>query len=174
MRGLIHIYCGDGKGKTTAALGLALRAHGRGMRVMLVQFMKSQDTGELASLSLLINVSVIRGKGQRGFTWNMTNEELLAITDGHNQCLMTAISAARGGECDLLILDEVIGALNRGLISRDMLLDFIKDKPEPLELVLTGRNPDDSLLSLADYISEVRKIRHPFDTGLAARVGIER
>ena len=173
-RGLIHVYCGDGKGKTTAALGLAVRASGRGHQVLLVQFLKSQDTGELFALDRLPGITVIRGKEGYRFSFNMTDEEKVhccAIQDEH---LRQAIALCRSQKVDLLILDEAIGALEKNLVNRELLLEFLNSKPSGLEVVLTGRNPDDALLELSDYISEIKKVKHPFDLGITARDGIER
>ncbi|MEM1483790.1 cob(I)yrinic acid a,c-diamide adenosyltransferase [Oscillospiraceae bacterium PP1C4] len=171
--GLIHVYCGDGKGKTTAAMGLAMRASGVGMKVLIVQFLKGQETGELRSLALLPNVSVIRGNPSGKFSFQMDERELQHTYDLHTKNLLTAIEAARAGNCDLLILDEIMGALSASLIDEDLMHNFIEHKPESLELVLTGRNPPDWLLEKASYISEICKRRHPYDQGIPARRGIE-
>lgn len=173
-RGLVHIYCGDGKGKTTAALGLAVRASGRGLRVLLVQFLKSADTGELNVLQNLPGFKIIRGKDGQKFSFAMSAEERAETRLIHNANLQAALDEVKTGNCDLLILDEAIGALNRDMLDREKLIRFIKDKPAGLELVLTGRNPDPELLELADYVSEMKKVKHPFDQGIGARDGIER
>lgn len=172
--GLIHIYCGDGKGKTTAALGLALRAVGHGRRVLLVQFLKASPTGEITAIRHLPNCSVLRGGHGRAFALSMDEQGRAELAEQYNQLLGSAIATAAAGGCDLLILDEAIAALRRGLIDRARLLDFLRRKPIPLEVVLTGRDPDQELLALADYVSEVKKIRHPYDRGVAAREGIEK
>ncbi|MFA6808284.1 MAG: cob(I)yrinic acid a,c-diamide adenosyltransferase [Eubacteriales bacterium] len=173
-KGLIHIYCGDGKGKTTAAMGLAMRSSGRGFKVLIVQFLKSQDTGELHSLEKLPEIMILRGNRKHGFTFNMSEEEKELCRVEYDKTLNKGIEICKTESIDLLVLDEVIGAYNLGFINRDCLLDFLKNKPEKLEVVLTGRNPDESLLGLADYVSEIRKVKHPFDRGIKARNGIER
>jgi len=146
-RGLIHIYCGDGKGKTTASIGLAVRAAGSGMNVLFVQFLKKSDTSELNILKKLPGLSVLRPSGDECWT---------DVKSG------------------LLVLDEVIGAYNREVIDRASLVSFLREKPENLEVVMTGRNPTAELIELADYVSEIRKIKHPFDRGIRARTGIEK
>lgn len=172
--GLIHLYCGDGKGKTTAALGLTVRALGSGFRVIFVQFMKNQPTGELSILKGLSGVKVLRGKEGSGFSFNMSEEEKEKTKRLHTEILNTAIGFAVSGKCDMLVLDESVGAYARDLIDRQLLEEFIRNKPEGLELVLTGRNPAQWMLDCADYVSEIRKIRHPYDRGVTARKGIEK
>ena len=173
-KGLIHIYCGDGKGKTTAALGLGLRAWGRGFKVILVQFLKSSASGEIEALSGLENYTILRGKKGSSFSFAMSEEERKETEQMHNENLQIAIELAYANACDLLILDEGIGAVNRQLLDRKMLFHFIRNKPEKLEIVLTGRNPDQEFLELADYVTEMKKIKHPYDQGLGARVGVEK
>ncbi len=173
MSGLIHIYCGDGKGKTTAALGLALRACGNGYRVILVQFLKSHHTGELGILSCIENIEVLRSKKSDKFTWNLTDDEKRALTEENNSIFKKVVSSIEHDKKTLVIFDEIIGAINTMLIDEALVLDFLKNKPLQAEVVLTGRNPDDKLLDLADYVSEIKKIKHPFDKGISAREGIE-
>lgn len=168
------MYCGDGKGKTTAALGLALRAIGHGWQVLMVQFLKASATGELAAITQLPGFSVLRGQKGRAFALQMDEAGRAELRAQYDQLMATAIQSVQDEEYDLLILDEAIGAMRRGVLNRGLLLDFLRNKPALLEVVLTGRNPDDELLDLADYISEVKKIRHPFDRGITAREGIER
>jgi cob(I)alamin adenosyltransferase len=170
-KGLVHIYCGDGKGKTTAAMGLALRAAGRGMKVLVLQFLKNGQTGELAALSQIDGVTVISAREGKRFFWEMSEEEKRKAYDAHMEKWMYA--AKHAGRYDLMILDEAVGAYGCGLLDRESLLDFLDNKPKGLEVVLTGRNPAKELMERADYISEIKKIRHPFDRGVGARKGIE-
>ena len=172
--GLIHIYCGDGKGKTTAALGLALRCSGHGNHVLLVQFLKSRPTGELKSLALLPNIQVMRGKETKKFTFQMNDEEKAQVKQEHLELFEKVKQKCLNQHIDLLILDEVIGACNTGVFDKDILVDFLKGKPADLEVVLIGRNPATELVELADYVSEICKRKHPFEKGIAARTGIER
>lgn len=173
-RGLIHLYCGDGKGKTTAALGLTIRASGAGFRVVFVQFLKSYDTGELSVLDRLPNVTVLRGKEGNAFSFAMTDWEKEKNRIFQTENLTKATELATSGNCDMLVLDEAAGAYNRDLIDRSILEDFVRNKPEGLELVMTGRNPAQWMLDCADYVSEIRKVKHPYDKGIPARSGIEK
>ena len=172
--GLIHIYCGDGKGKTTASLGLAIRSAGAGFKVFILQFLKNWNTSELNSLELIPNIEIIRGKEGNVFTFGMTEEQKAKSKEIHLNNFSKAKEVAFNGECDILILDEVIGAYNRNLLDREDLLNFLDNKPENLEVILTGRNPADELIERADYVSEIQKIKHPFNKGIPSRIGIEK
>lgn len=174
MFGLIHIYCGDGKGKTTAAVGLAVRCAGRGNKVLLVQFLKSRDSGELYSLAKLPDIEVMRGKESKKFTFQMNEEEKHALLIEHNKMFEQVLAKIKNGGYSLLILDEVIGALNAKVFEMPKLIEFLRHKPENLEVVLTGRNPAPELVEIADYVSEMRKVKHPMDNGIMAREGIEK
>lgn len=174
MFGLIHIYCGDGKGKTTAAVGLAVRCAGRGNKVLMVQFLKSRDSGELYSLAKLPDIEVMRGKESKKFTFQMNEEEKHALLIEHNKMFEQVLGKIKSGGYSLLILDEVIGALNAKVFEMPKLIEFLRHKPENLEVVLTGRNPAPELVEIADYVSEMRKVKHPMDKGIMAREGIEK
>lgn len=173
MKGLTHIYCGDGKGKTTAAMGLAIRAIGNGKRVFIIQFIKGGPTGELKVLLQQPNVTILRSKEGTPFIFHMTEEQKQEITVYQNRQLEQAIRHARNDQCDLLILDEIMAVYNHNLIDQEMLKNFIINKPEKLELVLTGREPADYMIQAADYVTEMKKIKHPFDKGIPARLGVE-
>jgi cob(I)alamin adenosyltransferase len=173
-KGLIHVYYGDGKGKTTASLGLSIRAAGAGMKVVVVQFLKSRKTSELNILKTIPNITVLRGREGTPFSFVMTEEEREKCRLVHLENLQAGIILAESGNCDLLILDEAIGAYNEGLIDRQLLQNFVRHKPEQLELVLTGRNPDQWMIECADYVTEIKKVKHPFDKGIQARMGIEK
>lgn len=174
MFGLIHIYCGDGKGKTTAAVGLAVRCAGRGNKVLLVQFLKSRDSGELYSLAKLPDIEIMRGKESKKFTFQMNEEEKHALLIEHNKMFEQVLAKIKNGGYSILILDEVIGALNAKVFEMPKLIEFLRHKPENLEVVLTGRNPAPELVEIADYVSEMRKVKHPMDKGIMAREGIEK
>lgn len=171
MLGLIHLYCGDGKGKTTAALGLALRAAGAGKQVVFTQFFKDGSSSEIGPLAALPGVRVFHADTVRGFYRNMTPAQREQAGKDYTALFRQVTQAAQ--EADLLILDEIVSACNRGVVPEKLVTDFLREKPARLEVVLTGRNPSAALLELADYITEMRKLRHPFDRGIGARRGIE-
>ena len=172
--GLIHIYTGDGKGKTTAALGLGLRAVGRGYRVLLVQFLKGAMTGEIESISRLEPLYRLhRGTEVTKFTWQMNPDELRCARNDQTSILEFVEAEIAANSCDLLILDEIMGALSTGMVDRDRVLALAKNKPAHLELVLTGRNPPPELVELADYVSEIQAVKHPMNRGIPARIAIE-
>ncbi len=171
--GLIHIYCGNGKGKTTAALGLALRACGAGMRVHIVQLLKSSDTSELASIDQLSNITIVRPKRNYGFTHSMSEADKSEITVCHNEMLSEACEKMRSGEIDMLIIDEFFAGYNMNLVDIHIAEKVIFEKSENCELVLTGRNPPEKFIAAADYVSEIAAVKHPYEKGIPARRGIE-
>lgn len=174
MQGLVHIYTGNGKGKTTAAIGLGVRAYGRGFKVLMVQFLKGSETGEMKTLKMLEPGFVLyRSKEVKGFFWNMNEEQKKELKKNTREALDYAVKAASSGEWDIIILDEVMGAITNGLIPVQDIVDFIKNKPERLEVVLTGRNAPPELVELADYVSDINAVKHPMERGVAARKGIE-
>ncbi|MCL2200556.1 MAG: cob(I)yrinic acid a,c-diamide adenosyltransferase [Oscillospiraceae bacterium] len=173
-RGLTHIYYGNGKGKTTAALGLAMRASGCGKKVVIVQFLKDWKCGEQESLALLQNITVFGNKASGGgFVKDMTAEGKLALTANHNDNLKAARNLVEQGGCDLLILDEAIDAYQLGVLDAALFEDILENKPEQLELIITGHMPDEKLLEHADYVTQMLKHKHPYDKGIMARRGIE-
>lgn len=174
MKGLVHIYTGNGKGKTTAALGLGVRACGSGMSVMLVQFLKSTPTSELKSLELLDPpFRICRKTESCKFTWDMDAQEKKRTSEEQREMLMYAAAEAASGGIDMLILDEVMGAITSGMLDLDAVVDFIKAKPDNVEIVMTGRNAPCELIELADYVSEIGEVKHPAHNGIMARKGIE-
>ncbi len=171
MPGFIHIYCGDGKGKTTAATGLALRAACSGMNVVFTQFFKNGRSSEIRGLSKFKNIRLMHCPQNYGLWKRMTEQQRLQAKQDYSKLLEIALDASK--TADLLILDEVISACNHETISEDVVYAFLKQKPENLEVVLTGRNPSARLLDLGDYVTKMEKIKHPFDRGIPARKGIE-
>jgi len=169
--GLIHIYCGDGKGKTTAAIGLAVRAAGAGKRVVFTQFFKDGSSSEVKNLQLLDGIQVMHCQTVKGFFRRMNDTQKARASEDYTRLLAQVIEAAK--DADLLILDEIVSACNHGTVAQTAVVDFLRGKPENLEVVLTGRNPSEGLMELAHYITEMRKIRHPYDVGITARKGIE-
>ena len=170
-KGLVQIFTGDGKGKTTAALGTVIRALGHGRRVFVVVFMKGDyPYGEWDSLSKLPNIGIARF-GTEAFTdpANIKPEE----KEQAKQALMAAREAILGGDYDLVVLDEVNIAVAWKLVELDEVTKLIRDKPENVELILTGRYADEELVKMANLVTEMRNIKHPYDEGTMAREGIE-
>ncbi len=168
---MLEIYCGDGKGKTTAALGLAIRAAGAGLRVHIVQLMKGRPTSELAALAKIPEISVSRCDRDYGFPASMSETDMAEIIACHNALLREA--EALLPELDVLILDEFNSACRHGLLDRGLADRVVLDRPENLELVLTGRRPEQKYIDAADYISEITAVKHPYSRGVKARKGIE-
>ena len=169
--GCVHIYCGDGKGKTTASVGLAVRAAGAGKKVLFSQFFKDGSSSEIHVLRSIPNITVDLCPVTYGFYKFMDEEKRAAARRDYRALLTRLLEQAPA--MDLLILDEIISTCNHGVVEEAVLLDFLAHKPEALEVVLTGRNPSETLQSAADYISEMKKVKHPFDQGIPARKGIE-
>ena len=169
---MIHLYTGDGKGKTTAAVGLAVRAAGRNMKVCFSQFMKGSDTGEIHVLKNLSRITILRSEKDFGFYSQMSQEDKAELTVIHNGILDELLRRAESGECDMLILDEVTYPVNWGLLDRDKLVRLL-EYGEDAEIVITGRDPEDFLKDCADYITEMKALRHPYEKGITARRGIE-
>lgn len=167
--GLLHIYCGDGKGKTTASLGLAIRAAGAGMKVCFVQFMKGGDTAELETLNLIPHITVKRCDRAYGFVKNMSDRDKEEITACHNELLKYVFS----GGFDLVILDEFNSAYGYGLMDKELAEKLIINGKSSCEIALTGRNPADVFFGAADYVSEICCVKHPYEKGITARKGIE-
>ena len=171
-QGLVHIYTGDGKGKTTASIGLLVRAVGSGMKTVFCQFMKGRDTGELRPLESL-GVTVIRTPEVKKFIPYMNEAEKKECVKSHQLCYNKVKEMILSGEYDLIVLDEAIAASRLGMIPLEDLADTIRKRPPHLELVLTGRDVPKELEELADYISEIHAVRHPYTKGIVARKGIE-
>lgn len=178
---MVHVYCGDGKGKTTAAIGLAVRAAGCKLPVLFVQFLKDDSSSEINCLKQLKSVQLLHAQIDYGFVSNMTEKQFAqtksyyaGMLDETENWLKQIFDVNKIKEvCGVVVLDEVIHACNFGLLSEETLLKLIEKYANHTEFVLTGRNPSDTIKSRADYISEIRKIKHPFDDGVVARKGIE-
>lgn len=171
--GMIHVYCGDGKGKTTCALGLAVRAAGAGMNVVVVQFLKGSYTSELESLSQIHRIKVLRNSRDYGFVNNMTPKQLSKVIDEHNKNLDSALNLVKQGKCQMLVLDELTYVYDMNLVDKDKIKNLIENNENDVEIVVTGRNPNELFLNNADYVTEMKKIKHPYEKGVPARKGIE-
>jgi len=169
-KGLIQVYTGNGKGKTTAALGLALRAIGHGYKVGMVQFMKKNDEyGEVKVSNLLPRFSLFQFGRNVFVKKNPEKIDIELAKDGFS----FAREAMRKGEFDILILDEINVAIYFGLISEEDVLKLLDEKPPNVELILTGRYARDSIIKRADLVTEMKEIKHPYQNGVMAREGIE-
>ncbi len=172
---MVHIYHGDGKGKTTCAIGLSVRALGAGYRVVFAQFLKMRDSSELKILDQLDELTTVVSDKVFGFTWTLSEEELEELRKENTRLLEQVIGeCTKTGKQTLVVLDEMCATYELDLIDRSALIRFLKNTSQELEIVLTGRNPAEELLELADYVSEIQKQIHPMDKGIQARVGIER
>lgn len=171
--GLVHIYCGDGKGKTTAAVGLAVRAAGSNKKVVVKRFLKNDHSGEVEILKQIPGITVLPCTRTFGFSWKMSQKEKEEAKAYYGEELEKAWKMALDQNADMLVLDEAVGACGLGFIKEDRLLELIENKPEKLEVILTGRNPSKSLLAAADYVTEMVMGAHPYTRGIPARKGIE-
>lgn len=170
-KGLIHIYCGDGKGKTTAAVGLAIRCAGAGGRVMFFQFLKGNSSSERDIINRIDNIDVIDGIENMKFVWDMNEKEKEEVCVQYRSIFNSMIK--RAGEYDMIVFDEIIPAVQYDFVTENELISFLHNKPGTTEIVLTGRVPSRRLCGMADYITEMKKIKHPYDSGITARKGIE-
>ena len=167
---MIHLYHGNGKGKTTAAMGLALRMAGRNRSVVIAQFLKGSDSGERTALAQLPQVTLLEIPSSIKFSFQLSPQERLS-EQARYQSLLEQLCSCCVPPSGLVVLDEVCDAVNAGLLPLDHLLSFLKTTEA--EIVLTGRDPAPELIALADYITCFEKQRHPYDKGCAARCGVE-
>ena len=172
-QGLIQVYTGNGKGKTTASLGLALRAVGRELKVCMIQFMKGGGPyGEQMAAERLAPYLTIIQTGRPG--WVNKDNPHQKDKDLAAEALEMASRAVNGGEYDLVILDEINGSVSMGLVPVEGVLELMRNKPHHVELVLTGRNAHESVIEAADLVTEMREIKHYYKAGVPSRVGIEK
>ena len=172
-QGLIQVYTGNGKGKTTASLGLALRAVGRELKVCMIQFMKGGGPyGEQMAAERLAPYLTIIQTGRPG--WVNKDNPHQKDKDLAAEALEMASQAVNGGEYDLVILDEINGTVSMGLVPVEGVLELMRNKPHHVELVLTGRNAHESVIEAADLVTEMREIKHYYKAGVPSRVGIEK
>lgn len=172
--GLVHIYYGDGKGKTTTGMGLSIRAAGCGYRVLLYQFMKDNGTSERKILEDIANITIIDGLEREKFSFRMTEDEKKERRAFYEEQFLKITRIAREGNYDVLFMDEVVYTIGAGLLDEKVVLNYLRKKPEDLEIIMTGNMPSQELIELADYVSEIKKVKHPYDKGKKARIGIEK
>lgn len=168
---MIHIYTGNGKGKTTASIGQAIRGAGAGMRVFLFQFMKNGSSSEISVLEK-IGITVMCCYDCNKFTFQMNEDEISAVKISHNRMLDRAINIIESGLADMIVLDEFFGAYNANLFDRKLAEKVISCDSD-IEIILTGRNAPSLFTDKADYITVMQKEKHPYDSGAGARKGIE-
>jgi cob(I)alamin adenosyltransferase len=171
MKGYIHIYTGDGKGKTTAALGLAIRAAGAGLHVFLAQFIKGKQYSELNSLKRLSDLITVEQFGLPRF---INGKPSVPDMEAARYGLEMLKSSMLSGKFDVIIVDEANVAVTYGLLSKQDLLDLMAMKPESLELVITGRGALPEIIDKADLVTEMKAVKHYYNNGVNARVGIEK
>ncbi len=167
----MQIYTGDGKGKTTASVGLAVRACGAGLRVAFIQFLKHEPSSEITGLSRFLPAIHTEFFGRKRRVGTPFTEEDREIAQ---RGLERAEGLVHGGDYDLVVLDEILVVLSKGLAEADRVLGLCGEKPEGVELVLTGRGAPQRLIEAADLVTEMRPVRHYFEHGVGARRGIER
>ncbi len=172
--GLVHLYCGEGKGKTTAAMGLASRCIGRNKKVVIAQFLKDGTSGECQFLSQHPNVTLLAANPYSKFSFQMNEQEKKETTEAIVRMFDAATQYAVREQAFLLVMDEVCAAITCGFLDENKVIAFLESKPDSLEVVMTGRDPSERLQEQADYISEMCKRKHPFDRGIMAREGIEK
>lgn len=174
---MIHLYTGNGKGKTTAAIGLCIRAAGWNLQVCFAQFMKGNDTGELYVLKSLPDVIILRSEKNFGFYSSMSESDKEELTEIHNHILDKILELVESGNCRLVILDEITYPVNWGLLDMEKLKRLLtygkQGEEQEIELVLTGRSAQVLLSDMADYVTEMECVRHPYEKGTGARKGIE-
>jgi cob(I)alamin adenosyltransferase len=170
-RGLVQVYTGEGKGKTTAGLGLGLRAVGQGLRVYIIQFLKGRETGESRAAALLAPALTLRRFGRPGFgkLSSPSPEDLQRLKEAWDH----ACGVITAGDHDLVILDEINPALAHGLVPLAEVLEVLSRRPAHVEVVLTGRQAPAELLQVADLVTEMQPLKHYFRAGVRARPGIE-
>jgi len=170
-KGLVQVYTGDGKGKTSAAFGLALRAVGRGLKVYVIQFIKGGfDYGELYIVEKIPNLKLATFGRGRFITDVPPSKEDSKLAE---EALELAKKVVKSGEYDVVVLDEVNVALNLKMISIDEVLGLVRDKPKHVELILTGRHAPPKIIDAADLVTEMKEIKHPYAQGVPPRKGIE-
>ena len=171
-KGLVQVYTGDGKGKTTAAVGQAVRARGRGLNVCIVQFLKKNDSSGEQGVLRKMGIDVKCFGGDYAFR-KLTQREVKKAKVFFGKIIDEIANEIEQKHCDIVILDEINLLVRENLLDKERLMEFIKNKPQNTELILTGRGADKEIIGLADLVTECVKIKHPYDKKIKARKGIE-
>lgn len=169
----IQVYTGNGKGKTTCSVGQGIRAAGRGYKVLMVQFLKSMDTGEMKVIEKLDNFDFKRIGCPRDFTWNLSEKEIEDLKKEIKEGFSSLESIIKSSKYDMIILDEILGSITGGFLSEETVIDIISNKNENVEIILTGRNASKEMIEAADLVTEMKEIKHYYEKGVNARKGIE-
>lgn len=173
-QGYVQVYTGAGKGKTTAALGQALRAVGRGCTVFMVQFQKSFATGEVMAASRLApEFRIFRFEKPKNFFWLLSDSEKAELRIEIDAAMAFVRKVVADAECDILILDEIFGAMTNKLISQEAVLELLDSRNAAMEIIMTGRDAPQAIVERADLVTEMREIKHYFQQGVTSRTGIE-
>ena len=172
-KGMVHVYTGDGKGKTTAALGAALRAMGWGARVCMVQFIKGYPKIGEAMFAAQFTAQFALRQFASDTSRDIDEAKAAQRREAAQAALACAQEVVSSGSYDLVILDEINNALHLGLVDKTRVLDMMRDRPTNVEIILTGRNAPREIIDAADYVTEMRAVKHPFEQGLGARQGID-
>ena len=159
-----HLYFGDGKGKTTAAVGIAVRAAGSNLKVLFVQFLKTEFSGERHVLSHTENVTLTFCPADLKFTFQMNEKE---------KAQAAKIFKGIFEKYDMVVFDEIIDAINAEMLTESEVVEFITNAPSSMEIIMTGHNPSQKMIDLCDYVTEFKKIKHPYDRGITGRIGVE-
>ena len=167
--GRVQVYTGDGKGKTTAAMGQAVRALGHGHKVLIIQFLKGRSSGELGVLEKMDNVTIERFGSSRFVCGNPTSEDTALAEKGFKKAREEVLS----GHYDLVILDEINILVDYKMLDVNRVVELIKERPKGVELILTGRNVHPQVVEAADLVSEIRAVKHYYKDGIGARPGVE-
>jgi cob(I)alamin adenosyltransferase len=171
MRGYVHVYTGDGKGKTTAAIGLAVRAAGAGLKVYIAQFIKMGDYSEIKALKRFSDLITLEQYGLGRFLDGKPSQRDIAVARKGMEMVKNVMTS---GKVDLVILEEANVAVNLGLFPVQKLVKLIVEKPENIELVITGRGASPRVIKVADLVTEMKMVKHYYEKGIQARVGIEK
>lgn len=172
-KGLIQIYYGDGKGKTTAAIGQGMRFLGHNKQILIFQFLKGRTSGEIDFLNRLDNVKIIKVNSQTKFSFQMNDEELIILKKEITDGIQKLRKILESGSDDLIILDELLDLIKKNYIEEKFFIDLINSRKNKGEIIITGHYISPNLIAMSDLVTEVKKIKHPYDLGIKARKGVE-